>query len=238
MKKVAVSLEKVSFSFNQTPVLEDVTLNINYGDFIGVIGPNGGGKTTLLKLITSLIEPDKGQVHVLGKNPKDIRAKIGYVPQSSNIDKNFPISLLELVLLGCLSKTSLLGRYKKDIFEKAKYLLEKMGLYHLRNHPFGLLSGGETQRALIARALICDPEILVLDEPTANIDIAAEHKVFDLLLKHKGSKTIIMVSHDLEIIIEYVKNIIFVKRSVTTTLPEKVCEHFALGLYHKPYLKK
>lgn len=238
MENISVVLENVSFSFNRTPLLKKVNLKIGKGDFIGVIGPNGGGKTTLLKLMIGLLSPNEGSVKVLGKEPKEVRSKIGYVPQSSHLDKNFPITLWELVLLGCLSKGSLMGRYPKSIKEKAKYLLEKMELYHLKDRPFGYLSGGETQRALIARALISDPEILVLDEPTSNIDVTAERKIFDLILQNKEDKTIIMVSHDLEVIIEYVKNIVFVKNNVTTTLPEKVCEHFALGLYHKPYLKK
>lgn len=238
MKKSAVELENVSFSFNKALVLEKVNLTIDKGDFIGVVGPNGGGKTTLLKLIIGLLSPQKGSVKVLGKKPEEVRSKIGYVPQSSNLDKNFPITLFQLVLLGAISKGSLLGSYPKYIKEKAKDLLQKMDLYHLKDRPFGQLSGGETQRALIARSLICDPEILVLDEPTSNIDVSAEKKVFDLILQNRDDRTIIMVSHDLEVIIEYVKNVVFVKKSVTTTLPEKVCEHFALGLYHKPFLKK
>lgn len=237
MKKNAVELENVCFSFNKALVLEKVNLNIERGDFIGVVGPNGGGKTTLLKLIIGLLEPQKGALKVLGKKPKFVRSKIGYVPQSSNLDKNFPITLFELVLLGSISQESLFGKYPKSLKEKANDLLQKMDLYHLKDRPFGQLSGGETQRALIARALISDPAILVLDEPTSNIDASAERKVFDLILQNREDRTIIMVSHDLEVIIEYVKNIVFVKKQVTTTLPEKVCEHFALGLYHKPYLK-
>jgi zinc transport system ATP-binding protein len=238
MENNAVVLEKVSFSFNKAQLLEDVNLKIEKGGFTGVIGPNGGGKTTLLKLIIGLLKPKEGRVTVLGKKPEEIRSKIGYVPQSSQLDKYFPITLLELVLLGCLSKGSFMGIYPQYLKEKAKYLLEKMELYHLKDRPFGQLSGGETQRALIARALICDPEILVLDEATSNIDVKAERKILDLILQNKEDKTIIMVSHDLEVIIEYVKNIVFVKHNVTTTLPQQVCEHFALGLYHKPFLKK
>ena len=238
MKKDAITFNNVSFNYNDIPILESVNLEIKCSDFIGVIGPNGGGKTTLLKLMTGLLKPTYGSVKVLEKNPKDSLSHIGYVPQYSNIDKNFPITLEELILLGSLSKASIFGKYPKEIKEKAKYLLEKMELFHLKDKPFGFLSGGEAQRALIARALIRDPEILILDEPTSNIDIAAENKIFDLILKNKGKKTIIMVSHDLEVIIEYVKNIVFVKHSVTTTLPDQICEHFALGLYHKPYLKK
>jgi zinc transport system ATP-binding protein len=234
----AVSLKEVSFGFTSVPILEKVDLNVVAGDFIGVIGPNGGGKTTLLKLIIGLLNPSEGEIKIFGKEPKSARSQIGYVPQTSNLDKHFPITLEELVLLGAISKASLWGKYPKSVKEKAKYLIKEMELYHLKDRPFGCLSGGETQKALIARALICDPKILVLDEPTSNIDPTAEQKILEFILKNKKDKTIIMVSHDLEVVIKYVKNILFVNRSVTTTLPGKVCEHFALGLYHKPFLKK
>lgn len=238
MENKAVVLKNISFSFNKTPLLEKVNLEIEKGDFIGIIGPNGGGKTTLLKLIIGLLEPTEGKIRVLGKKPKEVRSSIGYVPQASQLDKNFPITLLELVLLGSLSKNSFSGICSKYLKEKAKYLLEKTELYHLKDRPFGQLSGGEIQRALIARALLSDPEILILDEATSNIDTKGEKKVLELILQNKENKTILMVSHDLEVIIEHVKNIVFVKHSVTTTLPQQVCEHFALGLYHKPFLKK
>ena len=238
MENITISINDLSFSFDKTPILEDVNLQIEKGQFIGFIGPNGGGKTTLLKLIIGLLQSQTGTIKVLGENPKDIRSKIGYVPQVINVDRNFPISVYELVLLGGISESKFLKKYPKNIKDKALDFLEKMDLLHLKNKSFGQLSGGEFQKALIARALISDPDILVLDEPTANIDVIAEKKIFDLILQYKGKKTILIVSHDLEIIIEHVKEVVFVQRKVMTKLPEEVCEHFALGLYHKPYLKK
>lgn len=238
MKKNAIVIEDLSFSYDEIPILKDVNLKIHHGNFIGVVGPNGGGKTTLLKLMLGLLKPKKGSIKVFEKHPKEVKSKIGYVPQSIRIDKNFPISLMELVLLGGISKASILGRFPSKLIDKAEQLLHYMDLCSLKDRPVGYLSGGEMQRALIARALICDPKILILDEPTANIDIATEHKILDLLSENQNEMTIIMVSHDLEVIVKHVKTILIVEKTVTESLPDKICEHFTLGLYHKPYLKK
>ena len=235
MKNI-ISLKNVCFNYEDTPVLENVDLNVDEGDFLGIIGPNGGGKTTLLKLILGLLSPKSGSVKVFNEEPKNVSKKIGYVPQAIHADKNFPITVFETVLLGSISKASLFDRFSKEIRKKALDLLEKIQIAHLKDKTFGYLSGGEKQKVLIARALLCDPAILILDEPTANIDIKAEKNIFDLLLKE--NKTVLMVSHDLEVIIDHVKKIIFVQKSLETKLPEEVCEHFALGLYHKPLKKE
>ncbi len=231
----AVSIKNLSLKFENTLVLENVNLAIKEGDFIGFVGPNGGGKTSLLKLILGLLSPTKGSIKVFGKPPK--KSFFGYVPQMSKADRSFPITVLELVLLGSLFKAPFFG-YPKNIKEKAAFLLEKVGLFEKRWRAFGSLSGGETQKALIARALMCDPDILVLDEPTANIDPIAEKAIYEFILEYKKEKTILMVTHDLDFIVKHVKNVVFVQKKVKTTLPENVCEHFALGLYHKPYLNK
>jgi zinc transport system ATP-binding protein len=231
----AIILENVSFKYQNRSILEDVNLKIKENDFIGIIGPNGGGKTTLIKLIIGLLKPSSGKITTLSHDPIDVRSSIGYVPQVTNVDRDFPITLFDLVLLGAISK-KLFG-YSLEIKEKVNYILNEMNIYHLKNKPFGSLSGGEAQKALIARALICDPKILALDEPTANIDMKSEQKILDLISKNKET-TILMVSHDLEIIINKAKKIIFVQKNVSSRLPEEVCEHFALGLYHKPYLEK
>lgn len=232
----AVSIKNVSLRLENSIILENVNLSIKKGDFIGFVGPNGGGKTSLLKLILGLLAPSKGKIKIFGKSPKEFF--FGYVPQMSSTDRSFPITVLELVLLGSVFKAPFFGGYPKDLKEKAEFLLDKVGLLEKSKQAFGSLSGGETQKALIARALMCDPDILVLDEPTANIDVMAEQSIFDFILEFKKEKTILMVTHDLDFILKHVKNVVFVQKTVTTTLPEKVCEHFALGLYHKPYLNK
>jgi len=233
-----IEMENVSFSYPNTPVLQNVNLHIKPGQFIGIIGPNGGGKTTLLKLLLDLIKPTTGTIKLFNQSPSTVLNKIGYVPQRHDLDPTFPINTLEVVLLGALSTLSWYGTYPKDIIKKATELLIAVGLEKKIKAPFGDLSGGETQRALIARALLMDPEILLLDEPTSCIDWHGEKKIFDLLLALKGKKTLLMVSHDLELIVNQVDKVLSVHHIIEICPPEKVCEHFARGLYHEPYIPK
>jgi zinc transport system ATP-binding protein len=236
MKNI-ITLKNVDFSFEKTKVLENVNLTIQQGDFINFFGPNGGGKTTLIKLILGLLTPDSGTIEIFDKPPKEMSSKIGYIPQNPFINKDFPITVLEAVLLGSLSKSSWFFSYPKDLKETAQHLLEEVGLIDIQNKSFSSLSGGELQKALIAKALICDPEILILDEPTAHIDIYTEQKIFDLILKYRGKKTILMVTHNLELIIKEIKSAFLINKKVTPKLPKEICEHFALGLYHGPISK-
>lgn len=236
MKEI-IKLEKVSFCYKVKPILQDINLSIDEGDFIGIIGPNGGGKTTLLKLLMGMLIPHTGKIKIFGENPKISRDKISYVPQIYQIDREFPISTLEMVLLGTI-KDSFLGFYKKKIKKKAKDLLEKVGLKDNIHKPFGKLSGGQSQRALIARALISDPKILILDEPTANIDPESEKAIFDILINSNKKRTILMVSHDLHTIVSEVKKVITVRQFVNVLEPKEVCEHFGIGLYHTPIMEK
>ena len=234
----AITFKNVNFSFNEIHVLEKVNLHIKKGDFVGIVGPNGGGKTTLLKLICGLLKPIKGSIAIFGKKPSDFYPKISYVPQVSKIERDFPISLLELVLLGSVTKSSFFRKHNQNTKKRALKLLKKLGLIAHKNQAFGTLSGGQAQKALIAKALISNPEILVLDEPTANIDVKGEKIIFDLIKNDLKDKTILMVSHDLNIVIKDVQSLIFVEKQVSRKLPEEVCEHFAIGLYHKPIIKK
>ena len=235
MMKNIIQIENLNFCYKVKPILKDVNLKIEKGEFLGIIGPNGGGKTTLLKLIMGMLKSHRGKIKILNKSPKERRDSIGYVPQTYSLDKQFPITTLELVLLGLL-KHSKFGFFTKSQKLKAKDLLEKVGLKEFINSPFGKLSGGQAQRALIARALISDPQILILDEPTANIDPESEKSIFDILMKSNKKRTILMVSHDLNTILNRVKKIITVNINVETMDPKKICEHFSLGLYHTPIL--
>lgn len=238
MTNPAIQIKDLSFAYNGFETLSKVNLSIAEKEFVGIIGPNGGGKTTLLKLIMGLLLPQKGAITLFGKSPMVQYGHMGYVPQFRSIDNNFPISVLDLVLLGALSKTSRWGFFQKKEKETALHLLERLGLSEMKDRPFSHLSGGQAQRALIARALVSDPPLLVLDEPTSNIDIHAEEKIFDLLMDLKGKKTILMVSHDLQCIIEDVNRVVSVQKTVHVLDPKEVCEHFALGLYHEPLIKK
>ncbi len=236
MKNV-IKIQKLNFCYKVKPILLDVNLNIEENDFIGIIGPNGGGKTTLLKLIMGMLKPHTGSIKIFNKNPKEARDKIGYVPQQYNLDKFFPITNLELVLLGFLTKSKF-GFFTKKQKQKAKDLLEKVGLKEFIDKPFGKLSGGQAQRVLIARSLISDPKILILDEPTASIDPESEKAIFDILIKSNKKRTILMVSHDLNTIIKEVNKVITVQKNVTVMTPQMVCKHFALGLYHPTIIEK
>ena len=236
MKEPAVLLTDLSFFYDNIPALAKINLEISHGSFVGIMGPNGGGKTTLLKLLMGFLNPSEGKVRVFGKPPAEIRTRIGYVPQFHRADRDFPISVLDLVLLGALAKTSLWGSYPAAVKEKAESLIEELGLAAHMKKPFGSLSGGFAQRALLARALLSDPDLLLLDEPTANIDPPSSAAILNRLQLLKGTKTILLVTHDLATIVERVETVLCVQTQATSYLPTQVCEHFALGLYHTPLL--
>ena len=223
-----IEIDDLFFSYEKGTVLQRVHLQIEKGEFIGLIGPNGGGKTTLLKLLMGFLPPTRGTIK--------IRGTIGYVPQVARTDRDFPITLNELVLLGALSKTSFLGTYPKAVKERANQLIEQLGLTSDKHKMFGSLSGGLAQRALLAMALLSDPDLLLLDEPTAHIDRASTALILELLEGLKGKKTILLVTHDLKTIIERVDRVLCVNREVSSFWPKEVCEHFAFGLYHTPLL--
>ena len=234
----ALLLNKVFFSYEKTPILNNVNISISPGEFVGIFGPNGGGKTTLLKIIMGFLKQDKGSVSLFGKPPEEARSLIGYVPQSTKVDRQFPITAEEVVQMGCLSKASFLGTLHPIYKKKALEALEKVGMADKRTESFGKLSGGQAQRVLIARALAGDPKILLLDEPTASVDPQAEQEILSILSTLKGKITILMVTHDLQTILEKTEKLLCVHRDVHTLSPSTVCEHFGLGLYHSPLLKK
>lgn len=232
-----VSFEEVCFSYQDTPVLEDVNIKVNSGEFIGIFGPNGGGKTTLLKLIMGFIKPARGIVTVFGTTPTAARDKIAYVPQGLRFDRQFPISVSELVLSGRLSHLPWHGKFHPKDIKIADQMLEKVGLIDLKNHAFGTLSGGQAQRALIARALVSNPKLLLLDEPTASVDSKSEKEIYSLLDNLRKDITILMVTHHLQTVIDQVDRVLLVRKNVISLKPEEVCEHFAIGLYHPPLVK-
>jgi zinc transport system ATP-binding protein len=215
MKKPIIELTNVNFSYEKAGlVLEDVSLCVEEGDFLGIIGPNGGGKSTLLKLILGLLAPDGGSIEVLGSSPKDSRSKIGYVPQFKTFSRNFPISVEETVLMGRLGKTRWVGSYTKEDREIANDLLQKLQILDLAKRGIGALSGGEVQRVMIARALAASPEILLLDEPSSSTDPKAEENLFDLLKEMNEKYTILLVSHDIGFISHYINRVACIDRKL------------------------
>jgi len=209
----AVTFNNVYFSYNKKCVLENVNVKINHGEFASVVGPNGGGKTTLLRLILGLSKPDSGEIKVLGNTPGKARLRIGYMPQYTHFDMQFPVTVLDIVLMGRLGR-SLGGRYTKQDVEAAMSSLEEVGLTALPDALFRELSGGQKQRVLIARSLCVMPELLLLDEPTANIDPEVEETLFSLLQRLNKRMTILLVSHDLGVVSKVVRSVICVNRCV------------------------
>lgn len=238
MKENVLKIEHLFFHYDHMPALEDVNVEIKEKEFVGVFGPNGGGKTTLLKLILGLLQPQRGKVLLLGRPPEEMRHFIGYVPQAIRFDRAFPISVLEVVMMGFLKKLSWWGTYPTDAKRKALSALECVGLSHKAKSAFGTLSGGEAQRTLIARAIVDHPKILLLDEPTASVDTKAAQSIYEQLLELNKTMTILMVTHDLQTIVDKVGKLLCVQRQVTCLKAKEICEHFALGLYHTPLTSK
>lgn len=233
----AISVKDLSFGYTpHEPVLKHVSFEVQKGEFVGLIGPNGGGKTTLLKLLIGFLRPWKGSISIFGKAATNYPNGIGYVPQALHCDKEFPISVMDLVLGGRLSKLPWWGKFSKQDREVAMSALEQVKLTDFCNRPFGTLSGGQAQRVLIARALAQEPEVLFLDEPMASVDIQAEADICDVLNTLQKNLTILMVTHDIRAVIQQVKRVLCVQGGVMSLEPADVCEHFALGLYHFPLI--
>lgn len=194
-----VECRNLSFGYAQSLVLEEVNFTIHRGESLCVIGPNGGGKSTLVKLILGLIEPVQGSLKILGQSPRKAQRDMGYVPQAMRFDAQFPISALDIVLMGRLDRL-VVGAFSRKCREAALASLDEVGMADLAHRPFSDLSGGERQRVMIARALACEPGILLLDEPTANIDLSVEAQLIETLVKLRHKMTIIMVTHDLDLV--------------------------------------
>ncbi len=229
-----VEVHNVHFAYADITVLKNVSFSVASGEFIGIIGPNGGGKTTLLKLLMGILQPDAGQIRVLGSPPSQSISRIAYVPQGLRFDRQFPISVMELVLSGRLSRLPWYGVYSAEDKVAALDALDKVGMLDFKHNAFGTLSGGQAQRALIARALVSEPELLLLDEPTASVDAQAEALIYSILKELQKKMTLLMVTHDLKAAIDLVDRVLCVQGGVLSLLPQEICEHFALGLYHAP----
>lgn len=206
--KTLVKLENIYAGYEGKSILEGVDLEIKEKDFVGLIGPNGGGKTTLLKVILGLISPIKGEIHYyFSKDNQDFRKFIGYLPQQSAIDKKFPISVREVVLSGLISGKSFFKRYSRKDLLVADDLIGKTGLTNVRNKPVGELSGGQLQRVFLARALVSSPKLLLLDEPDTFVDNRFEQELYQRLKELNNEIAILLVSHDVGTISSYIKTI-------------------------------
>lgn len=211
-----INFENVDFSYDGSEelVLENINLTVEKGDFACVVGPNGGGKTTLLRLILGLNKPLRGKVSIFGQSPEQVRERIGYVPQFSKFDSNFPLSVLDVVLMGCLSRSFWWGRYSKSQTQSAIEALETVGLKDFIHKSFADLSGGQKQRALIARAVMSQPDLLLLDEPTASVDVHGTEQFYKMFAEMNKKFTILIVSHDIGFVSSKVKSVICVRKTL------------------------
>lgn len=229
-----VAAEDVSFTYDGPLVLEHVSLAVERGEMLGIVGPNGGGKSTLLKIILGLLQPSAGRVRVLGRPPAEGRREVGYVPQSTTFARDFPISVEEAVLIGRLGRTRFLGRYSRRDRAVATEVMEETNIGGLRKRRLGDLSGGQLQRVLIARALASRPQILILDEPTAHMDLRVEEDIFTLLKRLNAQMTIIVVSHDVGFISHYVTRAACLNRSLLCHQTVEISQEMMNKLYGAP----
>ncbi|AJO59460.1 manganese ABC transporter ATP-binding protein MntB [Bacillus subtilis] len=199
-----VELDNVTVAYHKKPVLQDISLQVPEGKLIGIIGPNGAGKSTLIKTILGLVPRASGDISIYGKDYKDQRTRIGYVPQRGTVDWDFPTSALDVVLMGRYGRIGLLKRPKKADVEMAKAALAKVGMLDYAKRQISQLSGGQQQRVFLARALCQNADIYFMDEPFAGVDAATERAIMTLLaeLKEKG-KTVLVVHHDLQTAEDY-----------------------------------
>lgn len=214
MNEAALHFTDVHFAYEQEAVLHDINVCIPSGSFVAVVGPNGGGKTTFVKLVLGLLKPQRGTVNVLGCAPHEARKRIGYVPQYVSFDAEFPVSVMDVVLMG-RSDRHWFGSYRKSDRAKALDSLKRVGLEHLSRRPLSQLSGGERQRVLIAQALATEPNLLLLDEPTANVDARVEQDIYRLLHELNTHITIIVVSHNLSVVTRHASHLVCVNRALS-----------------------
>jgi zinc transport system ATP-binding protein len=232
MDDEVIRFEHVHFSYNGTEVLTDVGFVIHAGDFVSIIGPNGGGKTTLAKLILGLVHPDTGRIEVFGRPPVQGRKRIGYIPQYSEFDHQFPVTVLDVVLMGRLTRG--IGFYSKEDRKAAVKALEEVDLGGMEQRSFADLSGGQRQRVLIARALAGDPEILLMDEPTSSVDTAVEGRIRELLENLRRELTILLITHDLGFVSSCVNKLVCVNRKVHLHKSRKITPELIEELYGAP----
>ena len=224
----AIAIRGVSFRYGATPALEGINVDIPAGEFFGLIGPNGAGKSTLVKLMLGLLRPDSGAIYIRGRAPAKARDLIGYVPQHASFSRDFPILVQEVVMLGAYGAGYWRGGFRRygwfNRHERAAAAnaMRAVEIESIADKPIRGLSGGELQRMLIARALIGKPEILILDEPTSNIDLRAEESIFSLLKRYNERMTIIVVSHDVAFISGYAHRVGCLNRTLVCHATESI----------------
>jgi zinc transport system ATP-binding protein len=209
-----ICVQEVDFGYDGGLVLSGVSFDIFDGEFAAFIGPNGGGKTTLLRLILGLEEPRRGTIRVFDRHPREVRRRIGYMAQDAELDLEFPVTVLDVVLMGRLGLGRSAGYFNRRDREACEQALEEVSCLDCRDRPFAALSSGQRQRVLIARALASDPALLLLDEPTSYLDPSVQDELHELLHRLNERLTLVVVSHDVNFVSEYVERVVCVNRNV------------------------
>ena len=214
MPDLAINIRDLSFAYGVRKVLDHINLEIPHGEFLGIVGPNAGGKSTLLKLILGLLTPQAGSIQVLNNAPVVARKRVGYVPQYPEFQRDFPVTAEQVITMGRLGRRWSLGGYSRQDRTVTARVMEETEVTELARRRIDTLSGGQLQRVLLARALASEPEIMILDEPTANIDMRIENDIFDLLKLLNARMTILVVSHDVAFISGYVDRVACLNRTL------------------------
>lgn len=235
MSSTALHIDKLSVCYKNTMAISDISFDVEDGEYLGIIGPNGGGKSTLLKAILGLVPLSSGTVEIYGEKNNKNKSYIGYVPQFASVDKHFPITLLEVVLTGCLKPgLSPFFKYSSSNKKTAYELLERVGILDLANRQISELSGGEFQKMLIARALAAKPKLLLLDEPTASVDASSRDQIYNLLTELNKDMTIILVTHDLLAVSSQINRLACLNGHLVYHGEPELSEHIVNSLYGCP----
>jgi zinc transport system ATP-binding protein len=220
--RAVLEIENVSYSYDTLPVLDSISMSVFQNEFIGIIGPNGGGKTTLLRIILGQLAPKSGSVKLFGKKPREVLQRIGYMPQYSSINKRLLLSVEEIVAMGLFKESHLFPFISKAKHKKIESVLAMLGLEKLKKKFYSELSGGQKQRTLLARAIISEPDLLLLDEPTSSIDYHTEIDIYDYLRELNKEMTVLLVSHDISVISTLVDIVVCLNRNVAIHKKEDI----------------
>lgn len=229
--KPIIEIRDLDFAYDDQPVLTGVNMTITDGDFVAMIGPNGGGKTTLLKLMLGLLKPRHGRIRVMGKPAGRASHRIGYVPQNVHINQHFPITALDVVRTGKLAPGKRWSRSSRKDRRDAIFAMEQIGMADYADRRMGDLSGGQRQRVFIARAMVTQPRLLLMDEPTASIDSRGQTSFFQLLQQLNRDVTIVVVSHDLLAISTYIKSVACVNQRLHYHQHSEINGHMIETMY-------
>jgi zinc transport system ATP-binding protein len=233
-RREMIAVERVWAGYHGQVVLEDVSLSVKEGDFVGLIGPNGGGKTTLLRVILGLLTPYRGTVRLLGKPVREGRKYVGYVPQGVEFDHDFPINVWQVVQMGRLGKRGLVRRYRSEDDDVVAEALRSVDMLNQRNRPLGELSGGQRQRVYIARALATEAQVLLLDEPATSVDPQVSASIYELLQELNQEMAILMVTHDMAVVSAYIKSVGCLNRRLFYHGDEKLTSEILEEAYQCP----